>query len=150
MDCYSMLGFAYDRDGKRAGQECVDREPDRTSSTAFAYGNSDLNTQATSTLARSCTGAETLTQSFAGAGGAEVAGLGASALVVVEGDVAGDPGSEFVDGGEGVPVEVLVFEDRPEALGAGVVVAAAGGAHGADQAGCRAGLDDLAVAELAA
>jgi hypothetical protein len=42
-------------------------------------------------------------------------------LVVVEVDVAGDAGSEFVDGGEGMPVEVLVLEDRPEALGAGVV-----------------------------
>jgi hypothetical protein len=41
--------------------------------------------------------------------------------VVVEVDVAGNPGTELVEGGEGVPVEVLVFEDRPEALGAGVV-----------------------------
>jgi hypothetical protein len=47
-------------------------------------------------------------------------------LVVVEVDVAGDPGSEFVEGGEGVPVEVLVFEDRPEALGTGMVVALTG------------------------
>ena len=46
--------------------------------------------------------------------------------MVVEVDVAGDPGSELVDGGEGVPVEVLVFEDRPETLGAGVVVALTG------------------------
>jgi hypothetical protein len=57
---------------------------------------------------------------------AEVAGLGAAALVVVEVDVAGGPGSEFVDGGEGVPVKVFVFEDRPEALGAGMVVALTG------------------------
>ena len=46
--------------------------------------------------------------------------------MVVEVDVAGDPGSEFVDGGEGVPVKVFVFEDRPEALGAGMVVALTG------------------------
>jgi hypothetical protein len=47
-------------------------------------------------------------------------------LVVVEVDVAGDPGSELVDGGEGVPVKVLVLEDRPEALGAGMVVTLTG------------------------
>jgi len=58
----------------------------------------------------------TLTRS----GWAEVAGLGAAALVVVKVDVAGGPGSEFVDGGGGVPVKVFVFEDRPEALGAGI------------------------------
>jgi hypothetical protein len=46
--------------------------------------------------------------------------------VVVEVDVAGDSGSEFVDGGERVPVEVLVFEDRPKALGAGMVITLTG------------------------
>ena len=34
-------------------------------------------------------------------------------------------GSEFVDGGEGVLLEVLVLDDRRDALGAGVVIAAA-------------------------
>ena len=79
-----------------------------------------------------------------------MAGLGASALVVVEVDVEDDTGSEFVDGGEGVPVEVFVFEDRPEALCAGMVVAAAGGAHGTDQVDVGAEPDDLPVAEMAA
>jgi hypothetical protein len=46
--------------------------------------------------------------------------------VVVEGDVAGYSGAELVDGGKGVPVEVLVFEDRPEALGTGVIEALTG------------------------
>ena len=68
-------------------------------------------------------------------------------MVVVEVDVFGDPGSEFVDGGEGVAVEVFVFEDRPEALGAGMVVAAAGGPHGTDQVEVVAELHDLVVAE---
>jgi hypothetical protein len=46
--------------------------------------------------------------------------------VVVGVDVAGDPGTELVDGGEGVLVELLVLEDRPEALGAGVVITSTG------------------------
>jgi hypothetical protein len=50
----------------------------------------------------------------------------AQRLVVVEVDVATDPGSELVDGGEGVPVEVLVFEDGPEALGTGMVITLTG------------------------
>jgi hypothetical protein len=54
--------------------------------------------------------------------------------VIVEGDVVGDAGSELVDGGEGVPVEVLVLEDRPEALGTGVVETTPGGSHGPNQA----------------
>jgi len=65
--------------------------------------------------------------------------------VVVEVDVAGDPGSEFIDGGEGVPVEVLVFEDRPKALGAGMVIATARRPHGANQTDALAELDDLAI-----
>ena len=70
--------------------------------------------------------------------------------MVVEVDVGGDTGSEFIDGGEGVPVKVFVLEDGPEALCAGVVVAPAGGSHGADQIDVIAESNDLAVAELAA
>jgi hypothetical protein len=40
--------------------------------------------------------------------------------------VVGNAGAKFVHGGEDVSVEVLVLEDRPEALGAGVVVALTG------------------------
>jgi hypothetical protein len=47
-------------------------------------------------------------------------------LLVVEVDVAGDPGNELGQGGEAVAVEVLVFEDGPEALGTGVVKALTG------------------------
>ena len=36
---------------------------------------------------------------------------------VVEGDIALNPGTELVHGGEGVRAEVLVFEDRPDAFG---------------------------------
>ena len=58
--------------------------------------------------------------------GTDVANLGVAADVVVEVDVAGDPGTQFGHVGEHVSVEVLVLEDRPEALGTGVVVARAG------------------------
>ena len=65
--------------------------------------------------------------------------------MVVEVDVSGDPCPELVDGGEGVPVEVLVFEDRPEALGTGVVEATARRSHGADQSDVLAEVHDLAI-----
>jgi hypothetical protein len=42
--------------------------------------------------------------------------------MVVEVDIGSDPGLEFGEVGEAVAVEVLVLEDGPEALGAGVVV----------------------------
>jgi hypothetical protein len=42
-------------------------------------------------------------------------------LVVVEVDVGSDPGLELGEAGEAVPVEELVLEDGPEALGAGTV-----------------------------
>jgi hypothetical protein len=45
------------------------------------------------------------------------AGFRAAALVVVEVEVVRNSCSKFVDGREGVPAEVLVLEDRPEALG---------------------------------
>jgi hypothetical protein len=54
--------------------------------------------------------------------GTDAVGLLAASLVVVEIDVVGNAGMKFFVGGEGVTVEVLVLEDRPEALGAGVVV----------------------------
>jgi hypothetical protein len=69
--------------------------------------------------------------------------------VVVEVDVVVDAVAQLVHGGEGVPVEVLVLEDRPEALRTGVVVATAGGPHGTDDAESGAELLDLVVAELA-
>jgi hypothetical protein len=46
--------------------------------------------------------------------------------VIVEVDVASDAGTQFVHSGEHVTVEVLVLEDRPEALGTGVVVTLTG------------------------
>jgi hypothetical protein len=52
--------------------------------------------------------------------------------VVVEGEVVLDAGAQFGDGHERVSVEVLVLEDRPEALGARVVVATAGRTHRAN------------------
>ncbi len=42
--------------------------------------------------------------------------------MIVELDVAGDAGAQLIDGGEHVTIKVLVFEDRPETFGAGVVV----------------------------
>jgi hypothetical protein len=66
--------------------------------------------------------------------GAEVADLGVAAGLDVEDDVALDPGPQLVHGGEGMAVEGLVSEDRPEALGTGAVIAGSGSAHGADGA----------------
>ena len=42
--------------------------------------------------------------------------------MVVEVHVVSDAGTKILHGHEGVTIEVLVLEDRPEALGAGVVV----------------------------
>lgn len=55
--------------------------------------------------------------------GGDVADFRVSALVVVEADELGESCGEFIEGGEGVPVVELVFQDRPERLGGGVVVA---------------------------
>ena len=60
--------------------------------------------------------------------GGDVADLGVSALAVVEADELGEACGEFVECGEGMPVVELVFEDRPERLGGGVVAARSGGA----------------------
>jgi hypothetical protein len=65
-------------------------------------------------------------------------------LVVVEVDVVGNPGPEFVDGGENVPVEVLVLEDGPEALSARMVEAP-GGPHGANQSDGLAEVHDFLI-----
>ena len=62
--------------------------------------------------------------------GGDVADLGVSALAVVEADELGEACGEFVECGEGMPVVELVFEDRPERLGGGVVAARSGGARG--------------------
>ena len=70
--------------------------------------------------------------------------------MVVEVDVVGDASANFVHGSEDVSVEVLVLEDRPEALGAGVVVTTTRGAHGPNDLDRRAEFGGLAVAELAA
>jgi hypothetical protein len=51
-------------------------------------------------------------------------------LTVIEDlDVAGDAGAKFAHVGKDVAVDVLVLEDRPEALGAGLVLARAGLTH---------------------
>jgi hypothetical protein len=62
----------------------------------------------------------------------DVANLRVTAGVVVEVDVALDADAQLLHVGEDMSVEVLVFEDRPEALGTGVVVARAGRPYGAN------------------
>jgi len=70
--------------------------------------------------------------------------------VVVEGEVVGNIGTQFVHGGKDVSVQVLVLKDRPEALGAGVVVAVARRAHRAGGVERRAQRLGLVVAEFSA
>ena len=70
--------------------------------------------------------------------------------MVVEGEVVGNTGTQFVHGGKDVSVEVLVLKDRPEALVAGVVVTAARRAHRAGDVELRAQRLGLVVAELTA
>jgi hypothetical protein len=70
--------------------------------------------------------------------------------VVIKVDVAINADAQFAHVGEHVTIEVLVFEDRPEAFGVGVVVARAGLAHRADDAELPAELDDFIVGESTA
>ena len=59
----------------------------------------------------------------------DLVSLGAGRVGAVPVDAGIDPGSEFSQGGEGVAVVVLVFEDRPERFSGGVVVTRSGSAH---------------------
>jgi hypothetical protein len=68
--------------------------------------------------------------------------------VIVKGEVVDNAGAKFVHGGEDVSVEVLVLEDRPEALGAGVVVTTARRTHRANDLELGAEFCGLVVAEL--
>jgi len=68
--------------------------------------------------------------------------------VVIEVDVVSDAGSQFVERDEGVAVEILVLEDRPEALGAGVVVARTRLTHRPEDLEPLTERDDLGVVEL--
>ena len=66
-----MTTFSYDADGNMTAQHnnVSTSAPNGTSSTAFSYDDADQNTQASSTLAQTCGGNETLNQSFSGTGG---------------------------------------------------------------------------------
>ncbi|HUB69610.1 MAG TPA: RHS repeat-associated core domain-containing protein [Acidimicrobiales bacterium] len=63
--------FAHDSDGNLTAQDNAvsSSDPDGTSSTAFSYDAADEMTGATSALAQTCGGAESLTQAFSGSGG---------------------------------------------------------------------------------
>ena len=50
--------------------------------------------------------------------GTDATGLSAALLMAVEDEVVGNAGAKFVHGGQDVSVEVLVLEDRTDALGA--------------------------------
>ena len=65
------VAFTHDQDGNLSSQDNAvsTSNPSGTSSTAFSYDNADQNTQASSTLAQTCGGNETLTQAFSGTGG---------------------------------------------------------------------------------
>ena len=65
------MTFSHDPDGNLTSQDNVvsTSNPSGTSSTSFAFDPADQNSSATSTLAQTCGGAETLTQSFSGTGG---------------------------------------------------------------------------------
>lgn len=67
----NQVSFSHDADGNNTLQTngITTTNSGGTSSTAFSYDNADRNTQAVSTLVQTCGGNETLTQSFAGAGG---------------------------------------------------------------------------------
>jgi len=67
----NQVTFAHDQDGNQTAQDnnVSTTNPSGTSSTGFSYDPADLNTGTTSTLAQTCGGNETFTQSFAGAGG---------------------------------------------------------------------------------
>lgn len=73
----------------------------------------------------------------------------AASLVVVEADVVADAGPEFLQGNEGVTVDVLVFEDRPETLSASVVVTLTGLSHRVQDLELLTELDDLGIVEFA-
>jgi RHS repeat-associated protein len=63
--------FTHDGDGNLTSQdnEVSGSNPNGTSGTGYSYDNADYNTAATSSLAQSCGGAETLAQSFSGSTG---------------------------------------------------------------------------------
>jgi RHS repeat-associated protein len=67
----NQVTFGHDADGNTTSQDnnVSSSYPNGTSSTTFSYDNADNNTQATSTLAQTCGGNETLTQAFSGTGG---------------------------------------------------------------------------------
>jgi len=62
----NQVSFTHDQDGNPTGQNnnVTSANPNGTSSTAFAYDNADQTTSATSTLAQTCGGNETLSQTF--------------------------------------------------------------------------------------
>ena len=67
----NKVSFAHDGDGNLTAQdnEVSSSYPNGTSGTTYAYDGADLNATATSSLAQTCGGQESLTQSFAGSGG---------------------------------------------------------------------------------
>ena len=67
----NTVSFAHDASGNETGQDndVSTGEPDGTSSTTWAYDDAGYNTAATSALAQTCGGDETLTQSFSGTTG---------------------------------------------------------------------------------
>lgn len=68
-------------------------------------------------------------------------------MIVIE-YVTPDTGTQFLNVGEHVTVEVLVLEDRPERLDTRVVVATFGTTHGANHLEIRAQGDVVVVSEL--
>jgi RHS repeat-associated protein len=67
----NQVTFSHDPDNNPTGQNnhVTTANPNGTSSTTWSYDNADQNTQASSTLAQTCGGNETLTQAFTGTGG---------------------------------------------------------------------------------
>lgn len=76
--------------------------------------------------------------------------VGTTTLGVGEADVVSDAGPQFFDGGNPVPVEVLLVEERPDALRAGMVEVTARCSHGSNRSDLLAELDDSLIGELAA
>ena len=66
-----QITFTHDANGNATSQNnaVTTSNPNGTSSTTFSYDAADQNTSAISTIAQTCGGNETLTQSFSGAGG---------------------------------------------------------------------------------
>ena len=70
--------------------------------------------------------------------------------MVIEVDVTLNPSTQFVHGGQDVPIEVLVLEDGPERFCAGVVVTRTRLTHRSSDAQLCTERDDVVIGELTA